>query len=126
MIEITPGEALDLHLKGEPVYVMVPFDDTFHIATLKKCRCFKDEAVELKEKVEELAGQSEAKPKEEPKRAPRGTRETRTTAKPKIDHGKILALHKAKWPVQKIADEMGIANQTVRNHIDRAVASGEL
>ena len=126
MLEITHGEALDLHLKGEKVWLLVPMDDAFAVYQLKQYRCFKAEATALKEKVEGLAGQAEAKPKEEPKRAPRGTRETRTTAKPKIDHGKILALHKAKWPVQKIADEMGIANQTVRNHIDRAMQNGEL
>ena len=34
-----------------------------------------------------------------------------------IDHGKIIALHNGKWPVAKIADEMGCSEQTVRNHI---------
>ena len=48
-----------------------------------------------------------------------------TSSKPKssapkrqpIDHGKIMALHKGRWPVAKIADEMGCSEQTVRNHI---------
>lgn len=35
----------------------------------------------------------------------------------KLDHGKIMALHKGKWPVAKIADEMGCSEQAVRNHI---------
>lgn len=35
----------------------------------------------------------------------------------KLDHGKIIALHKGKWPVAKIADEMGCSEQAVRNHI---------
>lgn len=34
-----------------------------------------------------------------------------------LDHGKIMALHKGKWPVAKIADEMGCSEQAVRNHI---------
>lgn len=37
--------------------------------------------------------------------------------KPPLDHGKIMALHKGKWPVAKIADEMGCSEQAVRNHI---------
>lgn len=38
--------------------------------------------------------------------------------KPKrLDHGKIMALHKGNWPVAKIADEMGCSEQAVRNHI---------
>ena len=41
----------------------------------------------------------------------------KTTAPKRIDHGKIMALHKGKWPVAKIADEMGCSEQTVRNHI---------
>lgn len=35
----------------------------------------------------------------------------------KLDHGKIMALHKGKWPVAKIADEMGCSERAVRNHI---------
>lgn len=45
------------------------------------------------------------------KAAPKKTRKTA------IDHGKIMALHKGRWPVAKIADEMGCSEQTVRNHI---------
>ena len=34
-----------------------------------------------------------------------------------VDGGKIMALHKAGWPVAKIADEMRICQNTVRNYI---------
>ncbi len=36
-----------------------------------------------------------------------------------VDHGKIMALHKAGWSVAKIADEMRCSEQTVRNHIEK-------
>ena len=39
-----------------------------------------------------------------------------------IDHGKIIACHKAGWSVAKIADEMRCSEQTVRNHIDKEKA----
>ena len=34
-----------------------------------------------------------------------------------IDGGKIMALRKAGWPVAKIADEMRVSQNTVRNYI---------
>lgn len=34
-----------------------------------------------------------------------------------VDHGKILALHKANWKNKQIADEMGISVPTVTKHI---------
>lgn len=37
--------------------------------------------------------------------------------KPGIDHGKIMALHKAGWSTAAIADEMGCSSQTVLNHL---------
>lgn len=42
-----------------------------------------------------------------------------------VDSGKILALHKANWKPEKIADEMGISTQTVYNHIKKAEANNE-
>ena len=36
-----------------------------------------------------------------------------------IDHGKIMALHRAGWPASKIAEEMKCSPQTVLNHINR-------
>ena len=34
-----------------------------------------------------------------------------------VDGGKIKALHEAGWPVAKIADEMRVSQNTVRNYI---------
>ncbi len=36
-----------------------------------------------------------------------------------VDGGKIKALHEAGWPVVKIADEMRVSQQTIRNYIKK-------
>ena len=40
-------------------------------------------------------------------------------SKQRVDHGKIIACHKAGWPVGKIADEVGCSEPTVRAHITK-------
>ena len=50
-------------------------------------------------------------PKPEPK--PKQDKPKKT-----IDHGKIIALHKAGWSASKIAPEVGCSLQTVINHIN--------
>lgn len=45
--------------------------------------------------------------------------ETKPTKRKPVDHGKIMALHRAGWSVAKIADEMRVSDQTVRNHIQQ-------
>lgn len=57
---------------------------------------------------EEEKPQPKAKPKTAAKKA---------TPSNGVDHGKIVALHKAGWSTAKIADEMGCTTQTVRNHL---------
>lgn len=57
------------------------------------------------------------KPEEEPKAKPKKQPQ-------KIDHGKIMALHKAGWSVAKIADEMKCSEQAVRNHLQKEEANG--
>lgn len=36
-----------------------------------------------------------------------------------FDTGKLGALRKAGWPVAKIADEMGVSDQTIRNYMKK-------
>lgn len=45
---------------------------------------------------------------------------------PKIDHAKIVTLWKAGWSVKKIAGEFSCAEQTIRNHLQKAKEDGEL
>lgn len=42
--------------------------------------------------------------------------------KSKLDLGKIAALRNAGWTIDKIADEMKVSHQTIRNHMDEAQA----
>lgn len=42
--------------------------------------------------------------------------------KAKLDLGKIAALRNAGWTIDKIADEMKVSHQTIRNHMDEAQA----
>lgn len=51
-----------------------------------------------------------------PAQAPKTTVK-KAAPKPGIDHGKIMALHKAGWSTAAIADEMGCSSQTVLNHL---------
>ena len=61
-------------------------------------------------------------PKKEATEAP-----AKAVAKPlgrkPVDHGKILALHDAGWPVKKIAGEIGVSEQTVKNHLKKEAVS---
>jgi len=67
----------------------------------------------------------ETEPKPEP--APSMKRETKPVQKKtdaeskrkRFDTGKLGALRKAGWSVIKIADEMGVSEQTVRNHMKK-------
>lgn len=45
-------------------------------------------------------------------------KKTKKTRKP-FDTGKLGALRRAGWSVAKIADEMGVSEQTVRNHMKK-------
>lgn len=65
---------------------------------------------------------SSATPQHPPKKtgiAKTAPKEKQTAPEPPIDHGKIIALHKAGRSVSWIADEMQCTPQTVRNHINR-------
>ena len=44
--------------------------------------------------------------------------------KPKVDAGKILALHRAGWTGAKIADEMGCSTATVSHYIKESRHAG--
>lgn len=52
----------------------------------------------------------QAEKKEDPKPEKKKTQ-------PKVDHGKIMALHKRGWPIKEIAKDVGCSEQTVYNHI---------
>lgn len=90
--EITLNQAIDACTKERAVYKLTPvtMDDT--IRELTKARFIIEEATEKPQKTQKEPGR-------------------------KIDHGKIMALHKAKWTPSRIAEEIGCSLQTVINHI---------
>lgn len=51
----------------------------------------------------------EKKPKKEKKPSVRKTKE--------IDKGKLKTLREAEWPLEKIADELGVSVPTIRKHL---------
>ena len=55
-------------------------------------------------------------PKTQPKAKPKATAKKAATSNG-VDHGKIMALHKAGWSTAAIADEIGCSGQTVLNHL---------
>lgn len=59
-----------------------------------------------------------AEPNPEPKK--------RGGSKPlQLDMGKIVALSRAGWSVEKIADEMGVSGQTIRNRLNDMKRKGD-
>jgi DNA-directed RNA polymerase specialized sigma24 family protein len=72
--------------------------------------------------IEEEDPQPEPKTKPEPKAKPKT--EPKKSGPAGIDHGKLIALHKAGWSIEKIADEMGCTTTTVRNHIRQEEQNG--
>lgn len=64
-------------------------------------------------------------PKPEPKPAPKAPDLKKQGAKKPLDMGKVKALRKAGWSLDKIADEMGVSAQTIANRLKAATAKGE-
>ena len=127
---ITRDEAFD-HLQrgdGEVCIVKTITDDT-PIGALRNAEGFllgireepaqetKKEANESKEepnKESNNSNENAKNPTPEPKqKAPLPPR------KPRIDQGKVMALHRAGWNVSSIAMEVGCSGQSVRNIIEK-------
>lgn len=113
---ITRDEAFD-HLQrgdGEVCIVKTITDDT-PIGALRNAEGF------LLGIPEEMAQETKAEaPAEE--EAPEPTPEPKPKAqpkKPRIDQGKVMALHRAGWNVSSIAMEVGCSGQSVRNIIEK-------
>lgn len=113
--QIALVDAVKRVINGHRVFMMMEIDPHTTIEDLS----FSDGFIVIEE-------DPQPEPKPEPK--------TKSTAKPKvepkksgpsgIDHGKLIALHKAGWSIEKIADEMGCTTTTVRNHIRQEEQNG--
>lgn len=115
---ITRDEAFD-HLQrgdGEVCIVKTITDDT-PIGALRNAEGFllgipEESAQEAK--AEAPAAEEAPEPTPEPK--PKAQLPPR---KPRIDQGKVMALHRAGWNVSSIAMEVGCSGQSVRNIIEK-------
>lgn len=59
-----------------------------------------------------VAGRTQEEPKPEQKPKPK-----KAVNRKELDMGKVKALREAGWSLEKIADEMGCAAQTIANHL---------
>ena len=76
-----------------------------------------DIAIKIWQQLNAIADKPDQDPvQEDPKPKKEKPADAKKTKK-KLDDGKMLALRKAGWTYEKIADEMGCSTQTVINHI---------
>ena len=62
-------------------------------------------------------------PEEEPEakeEAPKKTRARKAQKRIQLDYGKMVALHRAGWTMNKIADEFGCSPNTIKAHMTKA------
>lgn len=115
---ITRDEAFD-HLQrgdGEVCIVKTITDDT-PIGALRNAEGFLlgiPEGPAQETKAEAPAAEETPEPTPEPKQ-----KAQLPPRKPRIDQGKVMALHRAGWNVSSIAMEVGCSGQSVRNIIEK-------
>ena len=112
---MTRGEALKRLLggfKADDDFLLMVVDDDMNTIGVS-------DAIRIWEKLnEELPGTKKMDPNPEKLLAEKPQRKKAADKKKrKLDDGKMLALRKAGWSYEKIADEMHCATQTVINHI---------
>ena len=72
-------------------------------------------AVHIRDGIISITPWEDEAPKEKPEEKKPDARKQNNVKK--IDMGKLMALRKAGWSYEKIADEMGISPQTVANRL---------
>jgi len=101
--KVALAEVLELIETGKSAYMLIPIRAETTLGQLKSAGVFVTAE-------EETPAVEEAQPEEKPKLPPR---------KPRIDHGKVMALHKAGWNIGSIALEVCCSTQSVRNIIEK-------
>lgn len=114
--QIALVDAVKRVINGHRVYIMFEIDPQTTIEDLGFADGF---LIEEEDPQPETKPEPEHKPKTEPKVKTKPKAEPKKSGPAGIDHGKLIALHKAGWSSNKIAGEMGISAQTVLNHIAR-------
>ena len=120
---MTRGEALKTLIKGlkDDIPFFMTIDGDMNMISV-------DMAIAIWEKLSEEIPAT-FHPKKEPKKVepvkikvPKAEKPVKAE-EPKrktLDDGKIKALRKAGWSLEKIADEMGVSAQTISNHLNKA------
>ena len=112
--QIALVDAVKRVINGHRVFMMMEIDPHTTIEDLS----FSDGFIVIEE---------DPQPEPEPEPKPKTKPTKQSKAEPKktgVDHGKLIALHKAGWSIEKIADEMGCTTTTVRNHIRQEEQNG--
>ena len=119
LLGVSLREAIDAVIEEETVYMLVRMESDTMVSDLYGA----DGYVVMKE-------EPEPEPVPEPVPEPKPAKQTKQPKQKKqiwepkqdpvrIDHGKIVALYKAQWPIKKISDEIGCSQQTVINHLKK-------
>ena len=119
--QIALVDAVKRVINGHRVYIMFEIDPQTTIEDLGFADGF---LIEEEDPQPEAKPEPEHKPKTEPKVKTKPKAEPKKSGPSGIDHGKLIALHKAGWSIEKIADEMGCTTTTVRNHIRQEEQNG--
>ena len=119
--QIALVDAVKRVINGHRVYIMFEIDPQTTIEDLGFADGF---LIEEEDPQPEAKPEPEHKPKTEPKAKTKPKTEPKKSGPAGIDHGKLIALHKAGWSIEKIADEMGCTTTTVRNHIRQEEQNG--
>jgi len=124
MKRLTPEQAFLAFKENREIYTLQQVDSSITVMELIQrddLVMFEDTPQEPKlepqsdEKEEEADPDMQKVPLKKPGRKAGVPKQT----KPEADHGKIIALWKAGWPVKKIAGEMYLSEATIYNHINR-------
>ena len=113
---ITRDEAFDHLQRGDgEVYIVENITDDTPIGELRNAEGFllgirEEQTREAKAEAPAAEEAPEPTPEPKPKAQPK---------KPRIDQGKVMALHRAGWNVSSIAMEVGCSGQSVRNIIEK-------
>lgn len=114
---IARAEAFDHLQRGDgDVYIVEAINDSTPLGVLRTAEGF---LLGIPEEPVQEAKTKANESKEEPKNSNENAKKNSKNAKPGLDHGKIMALHRAGWTLKNIADEMGCSAQTVLNHINK-------
>lgn len=115
LLGVSLREAIDAVIEEETVYMLVRMESDTMVSDLYGA----DGYVVMKEEPE-----PEPAPEPKPAKQTKQPKQKKQIWEPKqdpvwIDHGKIVALYKAQWPIKKISDEIGCSQQTVINHLKK-------